>query len=163
MALTADIKLVRYGVVDAHPPLQRTLTAAATVYRGSVALTRSGYLVAASSPQSTDQVVGMIECAGNGVADTGSGILGASPSGTTPVQVATGTFLLSAGTGADALTVANDGATVYLIDEQTVGATNGSSTRPVAGVLVATPTDDASIPTGKVAVAVGTPPTFGAL
>ena len=163
MALSADIKIIRYGVVDAHPPLTKGLTAASTVYRGSVATTRSGYLVAPSTPQSGDIVWGLVANGGPGISDTGPGILGASPSGTTPVEIATGDFLLAGGTGSDALTVTNEGAVVYLINETTVGATNGGSTRPVAGLLVATPTSDPTIPTGFVAVTLGTTGTFGAI
>ncbi len=68
----------------------------------------------------------------------------------------TGTFLLLGGTGTDALTVTNVQTQVYLINENTVGATSGGSTRPVAGLLVQVPATDASIPVGMVAVQIGT-------
>ena len=62
MALTADVHTIRYGAPgNSTQPTALGLTANATVYRGSVATTRSGYLVAASSPQSTDIVWGIIE------------------------------------------------------------------------------------------------------
>mgnify|MGYP001555921721 CR=1 FL=1 len=67
----------------------------------------------------------------------------------------TGSFFLFGGTSADALTEANVGGPVYLIDEKTVGATNGSSTRPVAGVLRAIDTTRAG--GDQYAVTLGTP------
>lgn len=163
MALSADIKISRYGIVDAHSPLVKGITASATVYRGSAATTRSGYLVAATSPQSTDVVWGLIANGGPGVADTGAGVVGGGSNGAVSAEIATGTFLLAAGTGADALTVTNEGASVYLINESSVGATTGGGTRPVAGVLIATPTSDPTIPTGFVAVVMGSQPTAGAV
>ena len=61
MALSADVIAVRYGTPgNSTQPVNQGIGASATVYRGSVATTRSGYLVAASSPQSTDIVWGII-------------------------------------------------------------------------------------------------------
>lgn len=137
MALSADIKIIRYGTPgNSTQPTNLPLTANATVYRGSFATTRAGFLVAASSPQSTDTVWGLVESPGPGtILATGPGIVGGSTNGAVTVDVATGTFFVSAGTGADAMTAANVGATVYLINETTVGLTTGGGTRPIAGVL----------------------------
>ena len=77
MALTGDVKTFRYGSPgNSTQPQNLGLTASATVYRGSIATTRSGYLVAASSPQSTDITWGIIDKYGPGTADTGPGITG---------------------------------------------------------------------------------------
>jgi hypothetical protein len=46
-----------------------------------------------------------------------------------------GTFPFASGTAGDQLSAANIGADVYLIDDQTVGLTNGGSTRQRAGWL----------------------------
>lgn len=138
MALTADVITVRYGTPgNSTQPVNQGIKANATVYRGSVATTRSGYLVAASSPQSTDIVWGLIDRAGPGTADTGPGITGGTTDGAVTAEIQTGSFFLASGTGADALTQVNVGATVYLINETTVGATNGGGTRPVAGIMEA--------------------------
>ena len=102
MALSADIKTVRFGAPgNSTQPMNQPLTAAATVYRGSVATTRSGYLVAASSPQSTDVVWGLIDKAGAGTADTGPGITGGTTNGNVSVEIATGSFFLQNGTTSD--------------------------------------------------------------
>lgn len=169
MALTSDIKITRYGVVDAHTPLVYQLAAGTvpsptTVYRGSVAgLRYPGLLVAMSSPNQSDIVVGMVANGGPGIADTGNGIQNTGASGTTPVEVATGTFLLLNSTGGDLLTSAQIGKQVFLFNENSVAQTSNGGTRPVAGVLVATTAEDPSIPTGYVAVTVGTASTFGAI
>lgn len=134
MALSADVRTFRYGTTgNSTQPQNLGLTAAATVYRGSIATTRSGYLVAASAPQSTDLVWGIIDKYGPGYADVAPGCVGGTTNGSVTVEVATGSFFLQNGTGLDAFTQANVGTTAYVINETTMGATSGSSTRPVGG------------------------------
>jgi hypothetical protein len=169
MALTADIRKVRYGSPIDHQPIEYPVgkgSAGQTLYRGSVAAVSGGttvtqgYLKNMATPAATDVVVGIVDGYGPqcGLADTGPGVVAPNTSnGAVTANVATGTFLLLGGTGADALTITNLQTSVYLINENTVGATNGSSSRPVAGLLVAIPATDASIPTGQVAVQLGTP------
>jgi len=170
MALSADILKVRYGGPIDHQPIEAAIGHGAsgqTLYRGSVAAlsggttVTKGYLKNIATPASTDVVIGILDCYGPscGQADTGPGMGGATlntADGVLTANVVTGTFLLLAGTGADALTITNLQTPVYLINENTVGATSGSSTRPIAGLLVQVPATDASIPTGYVAVQLGT-------
>jgi hypothetical protein len=59
-----------------------------------------------------------------------------SVAGTYNAVIDTGSFFLNAGTGSDALSTADCGASVYLINETTVGKTSGGASRPVAGVLL---------------------------
>jgi hypothetical protein len=159
MALSADIKTVRYGTPDGHQVLNRGLASNQTVYRGSVALqdASTGRLKSAASPGSTDIVLGIVAQGGPGVVDSGAGIVNGSTAGATTVDIDTGTFILASGTGADALSLTTNSKTVYLIDESTVGATSNGAARPVAGIQMADPTTDPSIPTGFVAVKLGTP------
>lgn len=159
MALTSDVKTIRYGTPDGHQPLAKGVTSGVTIYRGSVALLASGtgFLKNASSVASGDLVLGIVDEAGAGIANTGPGILGTSPSGSTQASIATGSFILASGTGSDALGVTTNALPVYLINETTVGATNGGSTRPLAGIQLSCNADDASIPVGYVAVKLGTP------
>ena len=134
MALTADIKTFRFGTPgNASQPVNQGVTTSATIYRGSVAATRSGYLAAMSSPQSTDIVWGVVDKYGPGNADTGPGIVGGTTNGSVTAEIATGSFFFQNGSGADAFTQANVGATAYLINENTFGATSSSGTRPVGG------------------------------
>lgn len=60
-----------------------------------------------------------------------------SPNGTDEVGWEEGDFEMESGTAGDALTFANVGDDVYLIDDNTVGATDGGATRSLAGELVA--------------------------
>jgi hypothetical protein len=155
MALTADVKMVRYGTPGGGTqPVNQPVKAAAVVYRGSVAITRSGYVVAATSPASaTDIVWGIIESAGPGTANLAPGITGGATDGAVTVEIATGTFFLASATGGGAITQANVGAVCYLLDETTVTMTAGSL--PIAGVIEAY---DTTYPgaLGPVAVKLGT-------
>jgi len=152
MALSNDIPTYRVGVEGLHEPEACPLGSAVTVYSGSIALIRAGYLANASAPQSTDSCRGVIgDPAGGTYVKTGPGIVGNGSQGANGVwvNVLTGSFLMANGTGADALAETDAGATVYVVDEQTVGKTNGSSTRPAAGILL--PIDN-TIPSGFVPV-----------
>ena len=139
MALIADVKTIRYGVPgnSTQPVGIRAIAASTTVYGGSICLTNSsGQIKNAATPAATDTCWGLVLTQTTNPSTTAqtSGIiqdvLGR------PFEVQTGTFYLAGGTSADALTQANIGKVVYVIDEVTVGATNGSSTRPAAGVLI---------------------------
>jgi len=158
MAQTHDVKIIRYGTFEGHQQTDQPLTASETVYRGTVAATRSGYIKNMATPQSTDVVWGLIDGA-VAFKDTGAGITNPNTTnGGVSIDIQTGSFVLFAGTSGDALAQSDVGSAVYLIDEVTVGKTNGSATRPVAGTLLNTPTGDPSIPTGMVAVKVGSAP-----
>jgi hypothetical protein len=170
MAVTTDLAVFRYGAPAIHQPIEYPIGKGAsgqTLYRNTVALisggttVTQGYLKNADTPASADIVVGLLGDYGPscGQPNTADGMGGATlntADGVLTALVEPGTFLLLAGTGADALTVTNVQTSVYLINSNTVGATSGGSTRPVAGLLVQVPATDASIPTGYVAVQLGT-------
>lgn len=141
--LTADIPTVRYGDPgNASQPLQFGIAANVTVYRGSIALTRGGFLTPAqnSGLQATDVAWGVVGDAGPGFADTGPGIAGSSTAGGVTAQVETGCFFLASSTGADQLGVTTLGKQVFVYDEQTVAATSASNARPAAGTHIYTDT-----------------------
>lgn len=161
--LTQDITVERYGTPgNANQPINLNLKATTTVYRGSIALTRSGVAVPAvnSNLTSTDLVWGLYEQAGPGTADTGPGILGGSVDGAVTVDVQTGCFFLASSSGSDLLGVSTLGKTVYVYDEQTVAATNGGATRPVAGIHLFTDTTRVQAP-GAFAILLGSSQTTG--
>ena len=166
MALTSDILTTSYGPAFSRVeyPVGKG-SAGQTLYRGSFTAVSGGttvtqgYLKNMATPAATDLVVGIVDDYGPscGLANTGPGLIAPNTSnGAVTANVRQGTFIVASGTGADALSITNLQTSVYLINETTVGATSGSSSRPVAGLLVATPATDASIPTGFCAVAVGT-------
>lgn len=165
MALTADIYTQSYG--PAFSLIEYPIgygSAGQTLFRGSfVAVSggttvTKGYLKNMATPAATDVVCGIVGDYGPscGLANTGPGLGPTTANGSATANVRQGTFVVQSGTGADALTITNLQTSVYLINETTVGATSGSSSRPVAGLLVALPATDASIPAGMCAVDVGT-------
>jgi len=155
--LTADIPIVEYGDIgNATQPVSLNLKANTTVYRGSIAITRSGIAVPAQNANlavSTDICWGLYEHAGAGTADTGPGITGGTVDGAVTVEVATGTFFLASSTGSDQLGPTTLGKTVYVYDEQTVAATQ-NTTRPIAGMHVYTDTTRTDAP-GPYAIKLG--------
>jgi hypothetical protein len=159
MATTSDIVTDRYGGPEGHQPLNKLVPAGVTVYRGTVAGMAGtggagvqGQLKNEDTVAATDIVLGIVSKAGSGYSNATVGITGAAN-----VEIETGSFILASGTGADALSQLTNGATVYLINSTTVGATSGSASRPVAGIQLSCNADDASIPVGYVAVKLGTP------
>lgn len=150
-ALTKDVNLIRVGAEGLHEPIASPLKALSTVYSGSIALLdSSGRLVNSATPTSTTTCIGMVGGPSAGTyVKTGPGIVGGSTDGAVWVECLTGTFVLASGTGADALDETTANATVYVVDEVTVGKTNGSNTRPVAGVQLPI---DPTLPTGFVAI-----------
>lgn len=152
MSVTSDQLYRRVGAEGVHQPVCAPLTANVTVYRNTIALLdgTTRYLKNADTPAATDKVIGMIDAVAGGTASNADvGITGGSTNGAVLVDCATGTFLLASGTGADALTEADAGNDVYVVDSITVGRTNGGSTRPVAGQMLP---NDVTTPAGYVAV-----------
>jgi hypothetical protein len=169
-ALTADIHPIRFGTPgNASQPVNQGVKANAVVYRGSVAITRSGFVVAATTVQSTDLVWGLIDQAGPGTVDSGPGITGGTADGLITVDIATGSFWLNQGTGSDAIAQANVGATCYLMNENTVGLTSAGASRPTAGIIMGVAGTSAGnyaavapINSGMVAVKLGSSQSTGA-
>jgi hypothetical protein len=116
-----------------------------TVYPGCVALVSAGSgasagnLKNAATPAAADLVAGLIATpAGGTYVQTGPGITGGSTDGAVWVDVQAGTFMIQSGTGADLLTTANNGKTVYYGGENANGpiacATSAGSSRPTLGL-----------------------------
>jgi hypothetical protein len=73
-----------------------------------------------------------------GATATGQTAAGRAETGTaedaTNVRVRRGCFLFGNSTSTDAITKAEWGKSVYIVDDQTVAKTSGSSTRSIAGI-----------------------------
>ena len=154
--LTQDVGTDGLGDLgNANQPVNLNLKATTTVYRGSIALTRSGIAVPAvnSNLLSTDVAWGLYAAAGPGTAEIfGPGITGGSVDGAVTVEARTGTFFLASSTGGGALGPTTLGKTVYVYDEVTVTATAGSL--PIAGVHMYTDTTRTDCP-GPYAIKLG--------
>jgi hypothetical protein len=146
--LTGDTHVFRYGSGDDCQPTAYGVGASQQLYYGEVALlstggsTTAGYLRNAATANSGDIIVGMIGDPGGGtLVKTGPGILGGTTDGSVWVDVLTGAFFFQSGTGADQLSAATNGKTVYYGGENSSGpiamATIGNGSRPVLGVQVA--------------------------
>jgi hypothetical protein len=144
MALTADTKVVRFGADgNSTQPISKPMGANVTLYRGSIAVTDGlGNLKnpGATAPSAVDQVWGVIQDAAfgglQGQQFSGSGFQNTGAAGALSAEIATGSFYLSGSAGADSITEANVGKTVYLVNETTVSTNSLGGVRPVAGIVV---------------------------
>lgn len=64
------------------------------------------------------------------------GVANPGAAGAKEVGYEVGDYEFDSGTAGDALTVANIGDQVFIIDDNTMGATNGGSTRSAGGTMV---------------------------
>lgn len=98
------------------------------VYGGAMVFNDAGY-ARGGTPTATTPVLGVSQVE---VDNSGGG------NGALSVTADRGrAYPFANGTSGDLLAAADIGNQVYAIDDNTVGKTNGSSTRPVAGTLVA--------------------------
>lgn len=127
-ALTAPTaRKTRIGKTVALP-----VKAASQIWQNGLVVLLAGVAIAAragvdATEAGTMKVVGIAN----------SNALGGAADGDVTVEADTGSdwFCFKIGTAGDALTRADIGAAVYVIDDQTVGKTHATNTRPKAGVL----------------------------
>ncbi len=146
MALTRDAKIIRYGSGDDAQPLAYGIGASQQLYSGEVALVSgsgsvsAGYLKNAASTGTSDYIVGMVGDATGGAFSTAPGLPTSTTDGGVWAEVLTGTFFFESGTGADQITAALNGLTVYYGGESDngplVAAIAGTPARPALGILV---------------------------
>lgn len=127
MALSASRNTPeRTGNVLAFP-----VKASTKCYQGGLAVLNAGY--AAPGTAATGLVaIGRFEAE----ADNSAGAAGAIKA-----SVKTGTFKFLNSSAGDLIAQADVGADCYIVDDQTVAKTNGSSSRSRAGVIVAVDSD----------------------
>lgn len=132
-AQTKDSKILRYGVPEGNVRLSQPMSANAACYQGTIALTRGGYAVPAITPDANDVCWGVYNGIKNSINTTSTPITEGAVAGTTRIGIDAGTFYFASSTGADAITQKDVGATVYVVDEVTVGLQSAS--RPKAGIV----------------------------
>lgn len=122
MALTKDRDTKRRdGVQFSHP-----IAAATVIFAGAlVALNAAGDAVPGST-STTLKAVGVAQ----ETVDNSSGAAGA-----VRVEVRRGLFRFGNSAAADAITRAEIGSNAYIVDDETVAKTSGTSTRSIAGVI----------------------------
>lgn len=129
MALTADVKIQRYGTPDETTDVRLVAQPMKTnvkIFAGSIGVTDvNGFAKPASSVATTDTAWGVVL---KQVDNTGGA------SGAQSVTFERGVFFFASSTGADTIAQSNIGQTVYVVDETHVGL--GSSSRPKAGTVM---------------------------
>lgn len=124
----------RAGDVVGYP-----VKASVKAIQGGIAVLNAGY--AAPGTTATGLIaVGRFE----ETADNSSGANGALS-----VQVKRGTFKFGNSSAGDLIAQADAGADCYIVDDQTVAKTNGSSTRSIAGKIIAVDTDGVWVKIGQ--------------
>lgn len=102
------------------------VAAATKLYAGSlVCLNSSGYLTKGAAA-TTLKCVGIAEASADNSAGANGALFG---------KVRRGTFRFANSASADLIALADVGSDCYIVDDQTVAKTNGSSTRSVAGKI----------------------------
>lgn len=134
-AQTKDSKIQPYGVPEGNTRLSQPMSANAAVYQGTIALTRGGYAIPAITVDANDVCWGVY----NGIVDSintvSTPITNTATAGAKWAGIDAGTFYFASSTGADAIAQKDVGATVYVVDEVTVGLQAAS--RPKAGIVAA--------------------------
>lgn len=116
----------RVGNVEDYP-----VKAATTCFQGGIAVLNAGY--AAPGTTATDLIaIGRFEQD----ADNSAGAAGAIKA-----RVKRGVFKFKNSASGDLIAQADVGADCYIVDDQTVAKTNGTSSRSRAGIIVAVDSD----------------------
>lgn len=119
-ALSADRDTPRRrGQITAVP-----LAAGATVYAGGLACRNAAGYGTPGATATTLKCVGVWR----------RGAVNAGAAGAVSAEAERGTYRLD-NAAADPITIADIGATAYIVDDQTVAKTNGTNTRSVAGII----------------------------
>lgn len=122
-ALTSDRNTLRREGNQMEPPV----AAATRIWAGAmVAINASGYAVPGAT-STTLKAAGVAEQR----ADNSAGA-----AGDIRVKVRKGTFRFANSSAGDAIALTDIGATVFMVDDQTVAKTNGTNTRSAAGTVV---------------------------
>lgn len=126
-ALIRDRKTDQFGTPDIVIPqlLQFPVAAATTIFGGALGATNAaGYAVPATSSTAI-RVWGRCE----------TQVINAGAAGAAEVLYRQGAFKFNNGAALDELTIADAGNVCYVIDDNTVGRTDGGGTRQAAGVF----------------------------
>lgn len=120
-ALSAARSTLRRDRTDESHPVK----AATTVYQGGIACVDASGWAVPGSTATTLKAVGVFQ---ETVANSGA-------NGDKSAKTRRGVFRFGNSASGDAITRADIGASCYIVDDQTVAKTNGSSTRSVAGTI----------------------------
>lgn len=117
---------------DRQTPLRRSeffelpVAASTKIYGGAIVCVNSSGLATKGAVSTTLKAVGVADALADNSAGAASAIR---------VKVRRGCFKFGNSASTDLITLADIGADAYIVDDQTVAKTNGSSTRSVAGTI----------------------------
>jgi hypothetical protein len=112
------------------------VTAEVQIFAGALVILVAGALRPGREGQGADNTAKAADAATyRAIGIAADTIKGGAADGDESLDVSSGVFPFAIGGGGDALTVADVGKPVYVIDDQTVGKTNPNSIRCVAGAL----------------------------
>lgn len=123
-ALTADKARSRLGEPIAVG--RGGVAASSTIFLGSIVMTNAGGFCVAGATATGQFAQGVCT----------KKVVGTAANGGAEVAFEIGDFEFTSGTAGDALTVANIGDTVYIQDDDTAAATDGTGTRSALGKMV---------------------------
>lgn len=127
-ALTQDRNTPRRRSEDYEYPV----AASTRIYGGSIVCINTSGLATKGAVSTTLKAVGIADAQADNSAGAASAIR---------VKVRRGCYKFGNSASTDLITLADVGADAYIVDDQTVAKTNGSSTRSVAGVIRDVDTD----------------------
>jgi hypothetical protein len=126
-ALTAPRNTARISDVNQISLFKAPIAASTKLYQGGIVCLNASGLAVPGSVSTTLKAMGVAQK----TYDNSTGAASAFN-----IEARAGVFWFNSGTSGDAIAQANVGATCYIIDDNTVGLTNGTSTRSVAGTIV---------------------------
>lgn len=121
-ALTADRSTPQRDGVDFSFPV----AASTKIFAGSIAAINASGLLVPGSTATTQKCVGVAQALADNSAGAASAIT---------CKVKRGVFRFGNSASGDLIALDDIGGNCYIVDDQTVALTNGSSTRSVAGVI----------------------------
>lgn len=121
-ALTQDRQTPRRRGEDFELPV----AAATKIFGGSIVCINTSGLATKGATSTTLKAVGIADSLADNSAGAASAIR---------VKVRRGCYAFANSASTDQITLADIGADAYIVDDQTVAKTNGSSSRSVAGVI----------------------------
>lgn len=110
---------------------------AVQIMGGGLVILAAGFLRPGREGQGVDNAAKAADAATyRAIGIAADSVLGGAADGAVTLDVQSGVFPFVIGGGGDAVTDADVGKPVYVIDDQTIGKTNPNSTRCVAGCLL---------------------------
>ena len=135
MALTESKPTVRHG--SNYDQYSYGIAAGAQIFMGALIILALGYARPGRVGQGADNTAKAADAATyRAVGVASRDIVGGATDGAVSLEVLAGEFEFENATAGDALTIADIGNAVYILDDETVAKTNPNNTRAKAGILV---------------------------